>query len=109
MVASDEDKLSEAELVGQITFDLSRFLEMKSDSIFRTLTFAATDTTSSALTRTLCLLATHQDVQDRLRREIYDKLDGREELGYDDLNDMTYLDAICRETLRLYVNSFLHH
>ncbi|KAJ2930386.1 hypothetical protein H1R20_g6714, partial [Candolleomyces eurysporus] len=70
----------------------------------RTFTFAAMDTTSSALCRIFWLLATHQDVQDKLRSEIREVKKGcsSEEPDYDKLSSMPYLDAVCRETLRLY-------
>ncbi|KAJ3565769.1 hypothetical protein NP233_g7435 [Leucocoprinus birnbaumii] len=84
-LASEEDRLSEAEVVGQVS----------------TLVFAGMDTTSSALSRILYLLATHQDVQERLRQEIQEaQNDG--ELTYDQLVFLPYLDAVCRETLRVY-------
>lgn len=64
--------------------------------------YAAMDTTSGALSRTLHLLATHQDVQDRLRAEIKDaKHYQGGNLSYDTLVGLPYLDAICRESLRL--------
>ena len=67
----------------------------------RTLTFAAMDTTSGALGRTLSLLSIHQDVQNKLRQEIREaKKSG--ELSYDELVALPYLDAVCRETLRVY-------
>ena len=59
------------------------------------------DTTSSILARTLQLLATHQDVQDKLRAEI--KASGDGDIPYDSLMDLPFLDAICKETLRVYV------
>lgn len=64
------------------------------------LTFAAMDTTSGALCRTLWLLAIHQDVQDTLRREVAEALND-EVLSYDDLVSLPYLDSICRETMRM--------
>ena len=70
-----------------------------------TIIFAAQDTTSSALSRTLHTLAIHQDAQSRLRAEIRAartmKVDS-EPWSYDELNDLPYLDAVCRETLRIY-------
>ncbi|PPQ69083.1 hypothetical protein CVT26_003558 [Gymnopilus dilepis] len=95
MKASQEDKLSDEEVLGQIT----------------TFTFAATDTTSTAISRTLHLLAHHKDAQDRLRQELRKARqdnDG-EDISYDALVSLPYLDAICRETLRLYspVNSLM--
>ncbi|KAF9058388.1 cytochrome P450 [Rhodocollybia butyracea] len=83
--ASLSDRLSENEIIGQLN----------------TLVFAATDTTSSALSRTMHLLAQRQDVQDKLRQEIRAAQKDKDEFSYDDLNSLEYLDAICRETLRL--------
>jgi len=87
MKASDEDKLSDDELLGQVT----------------SLTFAATDTTSGALSRIFHLLALHKEVQAKVRREILNakRENGGEDLSYDSLVSLPYLD-ICRETLRLY-------
>jgi cytochrome P450 len=88
MSASKEESLTEVELLGQMT----------------TLIFAAMDTTSNALSRILHLLATHLEVQDRLRREIAEAREnnGGEDVSYDKLVLLPYLDAICRETLRLH-------
>lgn len=64
--------------------------------------FAAMDTTSSALSRLLQLLSLHQDVQDELRKEINGAIEAeRGDLPYDKIVSLPYLDAICRETLRL--------
>ncbi len=59
------------------------------------------DTTSTALSRTLHLLSHNQDIQDKLRKEITEAREGGGDLSYDDLISLPYLDAICRETLRL--------
>lgn len=67
----------------------------------RTLIFAATDTTSSALARILHLLAQHPDVQGQLRQEVIAARNGRDGIPYDELVELPYLDAVCRETLRL--------
>ncbi|KAH9885122.1 cytochrome P450 [Cubamyces lactineus] len=85
MEASEEDKLPEEELIGQV----SSFI------------FAAMDTTSNALAMTLHLLAQHPDVQDKLRKEVLEASNG-EDLNYDTLVGLPYLDAVCRETLRLH-------
>lgn len=66
----------------------------------RTLIFAATDTTSGALAQILQLLAQHPDVQDKLRTEIIQAGEGQD-IPYDQLVDLPYLDAVCRETLRV--------
>ncbi|KAF8908659.1 cytochrome P450 [Gymnopilus junonius] len=87
MQASEADSLSEEELLGQVS----------------TLTFAATDTTSSALSRILFILSKHQDAQEKLRREIQEsRKEQNGDLTYDQLVNLPYLDAVCRETLRLY-------
>ena len=69
-------------------------------------TFAGMDTTSGMLARLLHLLSMHQDVQSKLRQEIVDARNFRDgNLGYDELVGLPYLDAVCRETLRLWVSS----
>lgn len=60
------------------------------------------DTTSSALGMVLYLIAQHQDVQDKMRAEILAAGDGKA-IDYDVLVSLPYIDAVCRETLRLYV------
>ena len=61
------------------------------------------DTTSNALSRTFYLLATHPEVQDKLRQEIMDALqqNGGQDFSHDELVSLPFLDAVCRETLRL--------
>ncbi|KAL1746453.1 cytochrome P450 [Schizophyllum fasciatum] len=81
-----EDPLDEVELLAQMS----------------TLIFAATDTTSSALSRTFYLLAQRPDVQDRIREEIRAMKQDTDVLTYDDYERLPYLDAMIRETLRLY-------
>ncbi|KAI0718780.1 cytochrome P450 [Cerioporus squamosus] len=85
MNAEEQDRLPEIELIGQIS----------------TFIFAAMDTTSNALSMTLSLLAEHPEVQQKLRQEILDASKG-EDLDYDTLVSLPYLDAVCRETLRLH-------
>ncbi|KAF7965105.1 hypothetical protein HWV62_45577 [Athelia sp. TMB] len=83
--AAEEDRLTDAEVLGQVS----------------TMVFAATDTTSSALSRIFHLLAQHPDVQDRLRQEICAARNSDGDLDYKQLDGLQYLDAIIRETLRL--------
>ena len=74
----------------------------------RTLTFAAMDTTSGALGKILFLLSTHQDVQDKLRQEVAEARK-QGDLSYDELVALPYLEAVCRETLRMYAYHLLHY
>ncbi|KAI0056668.1 cytochrome P450 [Artomyces pyxidatus] len=85
---SQEDKMPDDEIIGQMA----------------SLIFAATDTTSTALSRIIHLLSMHPEVQNKLRKELTDAYAaaGNNELGYDELVELPYLDAICRETLRVY-------
>ncbi|THU78940.1 cytochrome P450 [Dendrothele bispora CBS 962.96] len=84
--ADEQDRLSEDEVLGQMSV----------------LMFAAVDTTSSAIARTLHLLVTHPEVQDKLREELLEAQREDEDIPYDKLVSLPYLDAICRETLRLF-------
>lgn len=68
----------------------------------RGLLFAAVDTTSSAISRILHLLSQHPPIQEKVRREVTDTRSKHGDLPYDELVSLPYLDAICRETLRLY-------
>ncbi|KAM5531284.1 hypothetical protein V8D89_015039 [Ganoderma adspersum] len=87
MKAADEDRLPDSVLLAMLS----------------TFTFAGADTTSNGLSRILHLLCEHADVQDRLRAEIRAAIEQYgEEIPYDELSALPYLDAVCRETLRLY-------
>ncbi|KZT70364.1 cytochrome P450 [Daedalea quercina L-15889] len=83
--ASEKDSLSDHELVSQMS----------------TLVLAAMDTTSNTLSRIFQLLAQHPEVQQKLRAEIIEACQG-EDLPYDRLMGLPFLDAVCRETLRLH-------
>ncbi|KAI0685940.1 cytochrome P450 [Cerioporus squamosus] len=86
MDASGNITLSREELVAQVS----------------TLIFAGTDTTSCATARTIHLLTQYPDVQTKLREEVVAAhLEKGTELMYDDLFDLPYLEAVCRESLRL--------
>jgi hypothetical protein len=125
MEASEEDKLPDSEVVGQVVsypgnfhvHFLTSFLtdvvcifsflkdspNLYECSYLRTLIFAAMDTTTNALSRSLQLLATHPEVQEKLRQEILTALEenGGQDLSYDEMVSLPFLDAVCRETLRL--------
>ncbi|KZV72317.1 cytochrome P450 [Peniophora sp. CONT] len=68
-------------------------------SQLNTIVLAGVETTSNALCRTLYLLALHPDMQERLRGEI---VHAGQNLDYDALMELPFLDAVCKETLRLY-------
>ncbi|EIW55291.1 cytochrome P450 [Trametes versicolor FP-101664 SS1] len=84
MAVEEADRLPDEEIVGQIN----------------TLLFAATDTTSHVMAQVLQLLSEHPDAQAKVRREILEAGDGY--IPYEKLHSLPYLDAICKETLRMY-------
>ncbi|RDX42185.1 cytochrome P450 [Lentinus brumalis] len=70
------------------------------------LTLGATDTTSTMLSRVIELLARHPDAQGKLRRELTEATAGAgrslADIDYEAYLNLPYLDAIIRETVRLY-------
>ena len=69
----------------------------------RTFTFAGTETTSNGTARVLHLLCLHPEVQDKLRAELLEarSRSTSQDLEYDELVSLPYLEAVCKETLRL--------
>ncbi|KAK7680834.1 hypothetical protein QCA50_016144 [Cerrena zonata] len=87
MKALESDRLPEVEVLGQMSL----------------LLFAATDTTTTALTTIIQMLAKHQDIQTKLREELLEVHQNYgEELPYDELSALPLLDAVVRETLRVF-------
>ncbi|KAK0448461.1 cytochrome P450 [Desarmillaria tabescens] len=87
--ATEDAKMNENELTGQMTV----------------LIFGAQDTTSSALSRILYLLSVRPDIQDKVRDELQTALQSKgsgERLEYDEISELPWLDAVIKETLRLY-------
>jgi cytochrome P450 len=64
------------------------------------------DTTSNALSRIFNVLAAHPEAQEKLRQEIMDarEKNRNRDFTYDELEALPFLDAVCRETLRLWVH-----
>ncbi|KAJ7616953.1 cytochrome P450 [Mycena polygramma] len=101
---------TEAEVLGQVRIPtllaFAHFLSLCADDffLFRTLIFAAAETTSTALAHILYLLAQNADAQDCLRIELAEaqRQNGGTDISYDALAQLPFLDAVYRETLRLY-------
>lgn len=110
MGASEEDQLTEDEILGHMAYVAcckSRCALTDGTTRCSTFIFAGMDTTSNALARTLDLLSKHQGVQDKLRAEILEAMrEHGTEIPYDVLVELPYLDAVCREALRLCVRLF---
>ncbi|KAF8064824.1 cytochrome P450 [Lyophyllum atratum] len=65
----------------------------------------AQETTSGALSRFISLLALNPDLQSRLREELSEARERKgndEDFDFHELNNLPLLDAVCRETLRLF-------
>ena len=104
MEATEGDRLQEAELIAQITCAMrppSKLFYAQDSCCYRTLIFAAMDTTSGAIARILSTLAEHPDAQDKLRQELSEARKTNDDLSYNDLSTLPYLDAVCRERMRL--------
>ncbi|KAI0648581.1 cytochrome P450 [Trametes meyenii] len=85
MAADAKEKLTDDELIAQM-------------SVF---ILAGMDTTSNAASRILHILSQRPEVQKKLRLELSEAhMSG--DVDYEQLMELPYLDAVCRETLRLY-------
>ncbi|PPQ74553.1 hypothetical protein CVT24_004347 [Panaeolus cyanescens] len=83
--------------------DQERPSEEENYAQIATFIFAGTETTSNSTACILWLLAQNPDVQTKLRKEIREAMENADgEIPHDELVALPYLDAICRETLRLY-------
>eukprot|EP01012_Entosiphon_sulcatum_P009533 TRINITY_DN15392_c0_g2_i1.p2 TRINITY_DN15392_c0_g2~~TRINITY_DN15392_c0_g2_i1.p2 ORF type:complete len:222 (+),score=45.64 TRINITY_DN15392_c0_g2_i1:804-1469(+) len=82
----DGNRLSEAE----IEDELGTFMMAGHETIAHTLTYA------------LFLLAREQPKQQLARDEVLRVLNGREDLAFEDLSRIPYVDAVVQEALRLY-------
>jgi len=74
--------------------------EMVKNSVL-TILGAGHETTASGVTWTLWLLATHQEVQDRLRAECQELLMVYENPPFDKLKELPFLNAVVKESLRV--------
>jgi cytochrome P450 len=84
-------------------FNATYILDMEIFPTPSSLIFAAMDTTSNSLSRTLYILAENQEAQENLRQEFAEAREeyGGENVPFDKLIALPYLDAVCRETLRV--------
>ncbi|OCH84539.1 cytochrome P450 monooxygenase [Obba rivulosa] len=101
MNAMEDDRLPDHEVVAQMRQVLRYVITIFLSFPYSTLIFAAMDTTSNALSKTLNLLAEHPEIQQKLRKELVEATQGGD-IPYDDLVHLPYLDAVCRETLRIF-------
>lgn len=72
--------------------------------------FAGQDTTATTLSFAFWELASHHEEQEKLRAEVdslFDKLPNGQHPNYKDLLNLKYLDAVVKETLRMYAPAFV--
>lgn len=102
--ANEEDRIPDAELLGHMGYVYCPDAcgTPRSLSNVRTFIFAGHDTTTSAISRTLHQLALYPEIQSRLREEVTAACKKHGDLDYDTLMTLPYLDAVCRETLRVF-------
>lgn len=84
--AEDDEKIDKDEIISHITTTL----------------FAGHETTAGVLSRIIHQLSLHHDAQERLREEVTKAREAKGDLEFEDLLELPYLDAICKETLRVY-------
>jgi len=63
---------------------------------------AGYETTASTLHFVCYILSRRPDVQEKLRKEVLEVLDGREHIDYEDMAKLQYLNQVVSETLRMY-------
>ncbi|XP_011704882.1 PREDICTED: probable cytochrome P450 6a13, partial [Wasmannia auropunctata] len=63
---------------------------------------AGFETSSTTMTFALYELAQHQDIQDKVHKEIDEILSKYNDMTYDAINEMTYLHMVINETIRKY-------
>jgi cytochrome P450 len=71
------------------------------DELF-TLLVAGHETTATAISWTLHRLSIHPDVLARVQAELDGVLDGASELNVERSRELVYLDAVCKEALRMH-------
>ncbi|RDD38957.1 Cytochrome P450 3A41 [Trichoplax sp. H2] len=88
--AGDNGKLTDTEVIAQSIVFL----------------IAGYETTSNALAFTSYLLALNPDIQDKLIKEIDEKCPDENAIDYDTISNLTYLDMVLDEAMRIYPPAF---
>ncbi|XP_072934960.1 cytochrome P450 4V2-like [Epargyreus clarus] len=89
-------------LENSITEDEVRYTDIQLRHIVDNLLLAGFDTSSFEFLYTLICLGTYPDIQEKVYQEIKEVIGDRERIDKDDLLELKYLDAVLKETLRLY-------
>lgn len=93
MEAGSDGKLTDTDIVSQsLTYLLTSYHPLKNGLCFL-----------------MYLITTHKEVQDKLIREIDENLPNRQLPTLNEITKLAYLDAVIKETLRLYPATFIYH
>lgn len=65
---------------------------------------AGHDTSANILSWTVYIMATKQELQERLREEMLRELGHEKDLAYSQIEALSFLDSFLRETLRVYAS-----
>ena len=63
---------------------------------------AGYQTTSSALAYTTHLFSVYPDIQEKVYQEVMDNIGMDEDITYDNVNSLTYMELVINESLRMY-------
>ena len=103
---SDDDIIGHMSYVCTVSLIVPYRSNLTPSTLNSLLLLAATDTTSTTLTRAIEVLAHRPDAQARLRQELQDATAGTgrtlADFDYDAYTSLPYLEAVVRETIRMY-------
>lgn len=63
---------------------------------------AGYQTTSSALAYTTHLFSIHPDIQEKVYQEVMDNIGMEDDITYENVNSLTYMELVINESLRMY-------
>ncbi|KAF5304212.1 hypothetical protein FQR65_LT08019 [Abscondita terminalis] len=90
------------ELLFELSEDGEKFtIEELRDEV-TTFMIAGSDTTASVNSFTFIMLGMHPDIQEKVFQEVMVVVGPDRSIRHDDLNKLTYLDRVIRETMRLF-------
>uniref|UniRef100_A0AC34R7U3 Cytochrome P450 n=1 Tax=Panagrolaimus sp. JU765 TaxID=591449 RepID=A0AC34R7U3_9BILA len=97
--AEDADMVSETVAKNRPKKSLSKVEVMAQLILFLV---AGYETTASTLHFVCYILANCPEIQEKLREEVVEVVDGRESIEYEDMTKLEYMNQVISETLRMY-------